>query len=277
MTFPGAGEQDIPNNMLAFFDQETCPEGWTRGEIPGRSLLDRGNYIGSRLDYIGSRLGVTESAVFPFGNKGGEMSHVITIAELASHEHPGPPSGGFWITGQSYDNRITLHPYAYDGSPSFGEIGSTGVAGNSQPHNNLALYYVVTLCRKTAENVISDLIVKISELNFAVEELKRGSKVEGPAGPQGAVGAPGVPGNAGKDGAPGQNGPTVPQGAVGASGVPGNAGKDEAQVQNGPLSENSDTYVIVGLAVGITGAFLNGVGVCVLFLKRGTEKTSSLV
>ena len=260
MTFPGSRAQDIPNNMLAHFDQEACPEGWTRAEIPGRSLVDRGNYIGSRLD------GVTESAVFPFGHKGGEMSHPITIAELALHDHPGPPSGGFWITGHSYGSRITLHPYAYGGSPSFGEIGSTGAAGNGQPHNNMSPYYVATLCRKTAENVISDLIVKVSELNLVVEELKKGSKVEGTAGPQGAVGAPGVPGNAGKDGAPGQNGPSGPYGAVGAPGVPGNAGKDEEPV-----------YVVVGLAVGITGAVLNGVGVCVLFLKRGSEKASSPV
>jgi hypothetical protein len=109
---------------------------------------------------------------------------------------------------------------------------------------------VATLCREKEENVISDLIVKVSELNLAVEELKRESKASRPAGPQGAVGTPGVPGNAGKDGAPGQN---------------------------GPLVESSDTHAIAGLVVGIAEAFLNGVGVCVLFLRRGTQDARAVL
>ena len=47
--------------------------------------------------------------------------------------------------------------------------------------------------------------------------------------------------------------------------------KIEHRVRDGPLVENSDTYAIAGLVVGIAGAFLNGVGVCVLFLRRGTQ------
>ena len=201
MIFPGAHSQDIPTNTLAFFDQEECPHAWTRAEIPGRSLIDRGNYIGSRSD------GVMESVIFPFGIKGGETSHLMTIQELPSHPHPAGPAGNFWTTGGVFNSngvRLTLHPNAYGGSPSFGEISYTGAAGNSQPHNNMPPYYVATVCRKKEENVIGDLIVEVSELNFAVEELKRGSKASGPAGPQGAVGTPGVPGNAGKDRAPGQ-------------------------------------------------------------------------
>ena len=90
-------------------------------------------------------------------------------------------------------------------------------------------------------------------MNFAEEVVKRGSKVPGPAGPQGAVGSPGVPGNAGKDGAPGSTPVSLPSG------------------QNGPTLqgvENPDAYVIAGLVVGTAGAFLNGVGVCILFLRR---------
>ena len=257
MIFPGAHAQDIPTNMLAFFDQEECPNGWERADIPGRSLLDRGNYIGTRLD------GVIESRVFLFGNKGGEMSHLTTIEELASHKHSAADGGNFWTTEGVYRNsgaRITLHPYSYGGSPSFGEKGETGAAGNSQPHNNMPPFYVATLCRKKAENVIShgDLIVKVSELNIAVEELKRELKslgLQGPAGPQGAVGTPGVPGNAGKDGAP---------------------GKDGVSSSGGPPIENSYTSTIASLVVGIAGAVLNGVGVCVLFLRRGTEDARAL-
>jgi hypothetical protein len=113
-------------------------------------------------------------------------------------------------------------------------------------------YYVATLCRKTAENTIRDLIAKVSELNFAVEELKRGSKVPGPAGPQGAAGVPGI---AGKDGAPGPTPMTLPSG------------------QTGPTLQGAENpyFAIAGLVVGIAGTFLNGVGVCILFLRRGTE------
>jgi hypothetical protein len=103
MIIPGAHAQDIPNNMLAFFDQEACPEGWTRAEIPGRSLLDRGNYIGSRSD------GVIESVVFAFGNKGGEVSHKMTIEEMPHHTHPTSASSpsGFIVTGISDGFRLT--------------------------------------------------------------------------------------------------------------------------------------------------------------------------
>ena len=52
--------------------------------------------------------------------------------------------------------------------------------------------------------------------------------------------------------------------------------KMEHRVRDGPLVENSDTYAIAGLVVGIAGAFLNGVGVCVLFLRRGTEDARAL-
>jgi len=248
MIFPGAHAQDIPTNMLAHFDQEECPHGWERAEIPGRSLLDRGNYIGSRSD------GVMESVVFPFGTKGGEASHLITIAEVASHRHDAGQAGSFFASqgsmGESWGLKV-----GGEFSGGVGRIGYTGAAGNSQPHNNMPPYYVATLCRKKAENVISDLIVKVSELNIAVEELKRGLKSLGPQGPAGPQGTPGVPGNAGKDGAP---------------------GKDGASSSGGPLIENSDTYAIAGLVVGIAGAFLNGVGVCVLFLRRGTEDVRAL-
>jgi hypothetical protein len=88
MIFPGANAQDIPTNMLALFDQEECLHSWTRAEIPGRSFIDRGNYIGSRSD------GVMESVVFPFGIKGGEISHLMTIQELPSHQHPAGPASG---------------------------------------------------------------------------------------------------------------------------------------------------------------------------------------
>ena len=241
MIIPGTHTQDIPNNMLAFFDQEACPEGWTRSEIPGRSLLDRGNYIGSRSD------GVMESVVFPFGNKGGEVSHKMTIEEMPSHPHPASPAGTFFASGGSMGETWGIACGGCFGG-GVGRIDSTGAAGNSQPHNNMPPYYVATLCRKTAENKIRDLIVKVSELNFAVEELKRESKVPGPAGPQGAVGVPGI---AGKDGAPGPTPMTLPSG------------------QTGPTLQGVENpyLAIAGLVVGIAGTFLNGVGVCILFLR----------
>ena len=53
--------------------------------------------------------------------------------------------------------------------------------------------------------------------------------------------------------------------------------KMEHRVRDGPLVENSDTYAIAGLVVGIAGAFLNGVGVCVLFLRRGTQDARAVL
>jgi hypothetical protein len=197
----------------------------------------------------------------------------MTIEEMPSHEHDASPAGNFWSTGILNGFRLTLHANGYGGSPSFGEMGRTGAAGNSQPHNNMPPYYVATLCKKTGENTIRDLIVKVSELNLAVEQLKRESKVPGPAGPQGAVGVPGI---AGKDGESKVPGPAGPQGAVG---VPGIAGKDGApgptpmtlpSGQTGPTLQGVENpyLAIAGLVVGIAGTFLNGVGICVLFLRE---------
>jgi hypothetical protein len=176
----------------------------------------------------------------------------MTIEEMPLHTHPASPAGNFMSTGHPNGYRLTLHPNEYGGSPSFGEIGSTGAAGNSEPHNNMPPYYVATLCKKTAENTIRDLIVKVSELNLEVEELKRESKVPGPAGPQGAVGVPGI---AGKDGAPGPTPMTLLSG------------------QTGPTLQGAENpyLALAGLVVGIAGTFLNGVGVCILCFGRGTE------
>jgi hypothetical protein len=183
----------------------------------------------------------------------------MTIEGMPSHVHPSSAASpsGFIVTGISDGFRLTGSSFltvgGYDGSPSFGEIGSTGAAGNSQPHNNMPPYYVATLCKKTAENTIRDLIVKVSVLNLAVEELKRESKVPGPAGPQGAVGMPGI---AGKDGESTVSGPAGPQGAMG---VPGIAGKDGPTPmtlpsgQNGPTLQGAENpyLAIAGLVVGI--------------------------
>lgn len=87
-----------------------------------RATVGRG---GSATATLGARLGAT----------GGEETHVLSVAELASHTH-------------SYSSSGTAGSLLISGGANFG-TGSTGSAGSDTAHNNIQPSLIVTKIIKT--------------------------------------------------------------------------------------------------------------------------------
>ena len=69
------------------------------------------------------------SATYTLGQRGGEETHILSVAEMPSHRHPGYVS--------------TSGTGAAGGGSYLINYGSTDATGGSQPHNNIQPYVVV--------------------------------------------------------------------------------------------------------------------------------------
>lgn len=86
-----------------------------------------------------------------YGQSAGESSHTLTTQEMPAHNHQAQadsndattnqPSGGVWA-------KTSNGSYAAQANVSMSPL-ALGTAGNSQPHNNLQPYNVLTFCIAT--------------------------------------------------------------------------------------------------------------------------------
>jgi microcystin-dependent protein len=89
---------------------------------------------------------------YSLGQMGGEEGHTLIITEMPAHNHAaqasgvaaggnsGTPSGGTWAGSTSRDN---IYSNAAPSSPMASGNITVGIAGGSQPHNNVQPYTAV--------------------------------------------------------------------------------------------------------------------------------------
>lgn len=175
---------DIPVGAICNYSGDNIPNDYLLCD--GSSLLrsaypDLFNAIGTKygsvddlhfnLPDLRERVAVGKSGNSPYntlGNKGGETTHVLTIAEMPSHDHP--------ITGVASSNstlymqNIASNFYA-NGSPTLGGTSGTWqwsksivAQGGNQAHNNMQPYMVLNYIIK-AKNSTYTLSKVVNSLN----------------------------------------------------------------------------------------------------------------
>ena len=155
---------DIPVGAICNYSGDNIPDDYLLCD--GSSLLrsaypDLFNVIGTKygsvdvlhfnLPDLRERTTVGKSGNSPYntlGNKGGEATHVLTIAEMPSHDHP--VTGAITSNSTLYMQNIASNYYA-NGSPTLGNTSlstwqwskSIVAQGGNQAHNNMQPYMVL--------------------------------------------------------------------------------------------------------------------------------------
>lgn len=84
------------------------------------------------------------------GDTGGEEEHVLTIAELAKHDHPSPTSNdGYWRYGGEL-NHLAAHTPGVTNPVWARSTQNVKEQGEDQPHNNMPPYIVCNIWKRTA-------------------------------------------------------------------------------------------------------------------------------
>jgi microcystin-dependent protein len=100
------------------------PEGWAICDGTKGTPDLRGRFVMMAADTPAPVAGGT---IHPVRQIGGEETHVVTIAEMPSHTHPG---AGTDLTGHNYNSYKTV---AWS--------GTSGATGGNQPHNTMPPFY----------------------------------------------------------------------------------------------------------------------------------------
>lgn len=98
-----------------------------------------------QLPNLQARMPIHQGSGYSLGSPGGESSHTLTITEMPSHNH-----GAVGVSTTASTDVATNNSWAasqqnpYAASPNTSLAPSTlGLAGGSQPHNNMAPYLVL--------------------------------------------------------------------------------------------------------------------------------------
>ena len=123
---------EIPVGTVANFNLTDCPDGWVPfTEAHGRFIMEAGKY---------------GNMTYQLGDSGGEAEHTLTMGEMPSHAHG---VDDYMILSQPCNGAGCTDSYTYHGGSTDQQIvGSIQSQGNSESHNNIPPYYVLTACQK---------------------------------------------------------------------------------------------------------------------------------
>ena len=141
--------------MIVAWNSTTPPSGWAlcdgqngTPDLRGRFILGAGkphdaNSPGgsnnnNNLKKHGDNAGHDPNDNYQLAMKSGTTTHTITINEMPRHNHT-VSTMGHGVQWFSVFNRSGQH-----GSEKFRQTLTTSDSGNSQPHNNMPPYYVLT-------------------------------------------------------------------------------------------------------------------------------------
>ncbi len=97
---------------------------------------------------VGGRMLIGADETYAAGSTGGEATHTLTTAELASHQHSIMTPGSIRLY-QTYGNEGNGAVAGYTGHKGKEEYTATS-SGGGAAHNNMPPYYAVYMWRRTA-------------------------------------------------------------------------------------------------------------------------------
>ena len=107
--------------------------------------------FGGTWESIGGRFLLGADATYAAGSTGGEAAHMLTVDELASHNHPMPNPD--WTSGE-YVKTWPAWVSLYTASQRATEIscapGFTQDTGGTKPHNNMPPYLAVYIWKRVS-------------------------------------------------------------------------------------------------------------------------------
>jgi hypothetical protein len=116
--------------------QKNIPAGWAICDGSNGTPDLRGRFVLMAQDVIPSGA-PAGSTVHPIMSKGGEQTHVLTVAEMPEHTHASAAVGAIGVS-------IGSNPFNSYPPPS----GQSGKAGGNAPHNNMPPYYTLVYIMK---------------------------------------------------------------------------------------------------------------------------------
>lgn len=133
-------QKDLLEIMFPIGSRYTTQKNQNPSEILEFGIWERFN------GKVALGLDETEEDFDTIGKAGGEKEHILTINELAGHRHIGMyNNSNNWSSSVNEDSSGTTIGYQSTIGPIQGSENTmmTGVAGESQPHNNMQPYEIV--------------------------------------------------------------------------------------------------------------------------------------
>jgi microcystin-dependent protein len=129
----------VPVGMIVAYGGSTAPTGWALcdGTVHGSTALQAVIGTTTTPDLRGKFV-LAASTTHPKGQTGGEETHVLTVAEMPSHDHAFTPAIAAFATPGSND------PTQGAGQRAYTTWGATDRTGGGTAHNNMPPYYALT-------------------------------------------------------------------------------------------------------------------------------------